>query len=198
MNMEKGTILRVIKPLYSILEAGNHWFHIYQPYYIEKLDIRQSIFDPCLLHATGSDIGLVRLQTDNTLILASTTFAEREDIKLKEARFVSKERERLTELYPLKFNSSNIILEGNALVLTQERQCANIQLVTYYTKDLEGTRGKIRRSVLLTDQYIAQRARGAYVATVSQLEAAFDLSFAAQVTGNPNEADIRRLNKRLQ
>ena len=28
------------------------------------------------------------------------------------------------------------------------------------------------------DQYIAQRARGAYIATVCQPEAAFDLSFA--------------------
>jgi hypothetical protein len=198
MNMEKGTILRVIKPLYGVPEAGNHWFHTYQPYHIEKLDIRQSTFDPCLLHATGSDIGLVRLQTDDTLILASTTFAEREDMKLKEAGFALKERERLTESHPLKFNGGNITLEGNALVLTQERQCANIQLVMHYTKDLEGTRGKIRRSVLPTDQYVAQRARGAYVATVSQPEAAFDLSFAAQVTGNPNEADVRRLNKRLQ
>jgi hypothetical protein len=42
-------------------------------------------------------------------------------MKLKEAGFVLKERERLTELYLLKFNGSNIILEGNALVLTQER-----------------------------------------------------------------------------
>jgi hypothetical protein len=126
INIEKGTILRVIKPLYSVPEAGNHWFYTYQPYYIEKLDIRQSIFDPCLLHATGSDIRLVGLQTNNTLILASTTFTEREDIKLKEAGFVLKERERLTESHPLKFNSSNITLEGNTLVLTQERQCTNI------------------------------------------------------------------------
>ena len=47
------------------------------------------------------------------------------------------------------------------------------------------------------DQYIAQRARGAYIATVSQPEAAFDLSFTAQVV-NPKENDAKALNKRLQ
>jgi hypothetical protein len=43
---------------------------------------------------------------------------------------------------------------------------------------------------------VAQRARGAYIATVSQLEATFYLSDAAQVI-NP-KVDVKRLNKRLQ
>ncbi len=46
------------------------------------------------------------------------------------------------------------------------------------------------------DQYVAQRARGAYVATVSQPESAFGLSFAARVV-NPKEEDAKLLNKRL-
>ena len=47
------------------------------------------------------------------------------------------------------------------------------------------------------DQYVAQRARGAYILTVCQPEAAFDLSFAAQVT-NPQEENIKLLNRRIQ
>ena len=47
------------------------------------------------------------------------------------------------------------------------------------------------------DQYVAQCARGAYIATVSQPEAAFDLSFAAQVI-NLKEEHAEQLNKRLQ
>ena len=198
MNLEQGTILRVVKPLYGVPEAGNHWYHTYQPHHIEKLKMKPSTFDPCLLYATSGEIGLVGLQTDDTLILASTAFAEVEDMKLKEAGFASKERERLTTKHPLKFNGGHIQLEGDTtLVLTQERQCANIQLVGQHTKDLEGTRGKVRPSVSPQDQYIAQRARGAYVATVSQPEAAFDLSAAAQTT-EPTNVDVKRLNKRLQ
>ena len=35
----KDSILKVIKPLYGIPEAGNHWFKTYHLHYIEKLQI---------------------------------------------------------------------------------------------------------------------------------------------------------------
>lgn len=63
--------------------------------------------------------------------------------------------------------------------------------------DLTSSRGQVRTAVTPKDQYIAQRARGAYIATVSQPEAAFDLSFAAQVV-NPKENDAKTLNKHLK
>ena len=47
------------------------------------------------------------------------------------------------------------------------------------------------------DQYVAQRARGAYIASVCQPEAAYDLSVAAQAV-EPTEKDVSALNKRLQ
>ncbi|KAI1007326.1 hypothetical protein K3495_g907 [Podosphaera aphanis] len=46
-------------------------------------------------------------------------------------------------------------------------------------------------------QYISQRALGAYVATVCQPEASFDLSRAAQIT-NPSINGAATLNKRLK
>jgi hypothetical protein len=64
-------------------------------------------------------------------------------------------------------------------------------------KDLTDSRGQVRKSASPKDQYIAQRARGAYIATVCQPEAAYDLSFAAQIV-NPKETDIKNLNKRIQ
>jgi hypothetical protein len=42
---------------------------------------------------------------------------------------------------------------------------------------------------------MAQRAPGAYIATVSQPERAFGFSFAAQVSGKPIEEQIDFLNK---
>ena len=44
---------------------------------------------------------------------------------------------------------------------------------------------------------MAQRARGAYIATVCQPEAVFDLSFVAQVI-DLEPANIKLLNKRVQ
>lgn len=74
--------------------------------------------------------------------------------------------------------------------------CKNLQLVATYATDLASVRGAIRMAVTPKDQYVAQCARGAYIATVSQPEAAFDLSFAAQVI-NLKEEHAEQLNKRL-
>jgi hypothetical protein len=40
------------------------------------------------------------------------------------------------------------------------------------------------------DQYITQSARGAYIASVCQSEASFNLSFTAQMI-NPSERDVK-------
>ena len=87
--------------------------------------------------------------------------------------------------------------DNSSIRLTQERQCQNLRLVTTQSIDLTSSRGEIRKAVTPTDQYVAQRARGAYIATVCQPEAAFDLSFAAQVT-DPQNDNIKQLNKRIQ
>ena len=65
------------------------------------------------------------------------------------------------------------------------------------TIDLKSLRGEVHQAVTLKNQYIMQRVRGAYIATVCQLEAAFDLSFAAQVV-NLKEEHTKQLNRRLQ
>jgi len=59
------------------------------------------------------------------------------------------------------------------------------------------SRGQVRTSLSTKDQYAAQRARGAYIASTCQPEASFDLSFAAQVT-SPEKSDVTALNKRIQ
>jgi hypothetical protein len=59
------------------------------------------------------------------------------------------------------------------------------------------SRGTVRTALTPKDQYVAQRARGAYIASVCQPEASFDLSYAAQVN-NPTENDAKALNKRIQ
>ena len=55
----------------------------------------------------------------------------------------------------------------------------------------------IRKSISFENQYVTQRARDVYIATLSQSKAAFDLSFAAQVI-SPKQEDAKRLNKRIQ
>jgi hypothetical protein len=144
---------------------------------------------------SNKPFGIVGLQTDDTLFLADKTFADTEENELHKAKFMAKERERLTVATPLKFNGAAIQLVTDGITLTQEQQCANLSTITTKIVTSTGTRGTAQ-ALSPKEQYIAQRARGAYVASVCQPEASFDLSFAAQVI-NPTEEDAKTLNKRL-
>src|SRR6266536_3680221 len=158
----------------------------------------QSTYDPCLLHTSTNRFGLIKLQTDDTLFLADLEFAHNEETELQKAKFLAKDREKLTTEHLIKFNSGQINLQKDNLIrLTQERQAQNLRLISTHNIDLTSSRGETRKSVSPKDQYVAQRARGAYIATVCQPEAAFDLSFMAQVT-DLEPANIKLLNKRVQ
>ena len=137
----------------------------------------QSTYDPCLLQS-NKPFGIVGLQTNDTLFLADKTFVEAEQNELRKAKFMAKECEQLTVDTPLKFNGGLIQLVSDGITLTQERQCKNLSPISTKLATSTGLRGATR-TLTLKDQYIAQRARGAYIALVCQPEASFDLSFAA-------------------
>jgi hypothetical protein len=107
LGLGNNTVLKVVKPLYGVPEAGNYWFKTYYSHYINQLYIEQSTYDPCLLQS-NTPFTIIGLQTDDTLFLADNTFAEAEETKLKRAGFVAKEREQLTVNTPLKFNGGLI------------------------------------------------------------------------------------------
>jgi hypothetical protein len=195
----RSSILKVIRPLYGIPEAGNHWFRTYHRHHTDRLNMKTSSFDPCLLHCTEPDngFGIIGMQTDDTLLLADNLFATREQSEIENAAIVCKPREELTYERPLKFNGGLISESAQGVTLTQERTCALIRTVQEHNADTTSSRGKIRKNVTPAEQYIAQRALGAYIASVCQPEASFDLSFAAQAV-NPTKEDIKALNKRLQ
>jgi hypothetical protein len=211
LNLSDDAILRVIKPLYGVPEAGAHWFNTYHDHHKKNLNMTESTYDPCLLFTNQSVFGLVGMQTDDTLMLGDDRFAELEESELEKAKLMSKKREMLTTSTPIKFNGGVISLtksestskdsyslDSYSLSLTQPKQFDQIRLVNISAPiDLTGSRGQIRKMVTPKDQYVAQRARGAYIATMTQPEASFDLSLAAQVT-NPKEEDAKRLNRRLQ
>jgi hypothetical protein len=128
------------------------------------------------LYTNEDGFGVVGLQTDDTLFLADKSFAEAEESKLHKANFLAKDREQLTSSTPIKFNNGQIELQDNSILLTQERQCQNLKLVALKAINLTSSKGEVRQAVTPKDQYVAQRARGAYIATVCQPKAAFDLS----------------------
>ena len=162
--------------------------------------MQQSIYDPCLLYTNnkGKGFGVVNLQIDDTLILKNEKFANVENFHFRKAKLLAKNRNQFTFQHSIKFNGAHIKQENSHfLYLNQKRLCKNLRLITSQPNDLTSARDVIRKSVSFENQYVAQRTRGVYIATLNQLEATFDLSFAAQVI-NPQKNDAKRLNKRIQ
>ena len=183
MNVPEGYLLRVCRPLYGIPEAGTHWFHTYHKHHTTALAMTSSTFDPCLLFTDSSDgFGMVGLQTDDSLMAGDDSFYSKEESALKAAKFLAKPRETLMADHRLNFNGYVLTLD-NGITITQDRQIDKI------------TPLRLDEPVSKAD-FIAQRARGAYIASVCQPQASFALSFSAQTT-EPGLDHVKVLNKCL-
>jgi hypothetical protein len=181
-----GTVMHVVKPLYGIAEAGTHWWATYHSHHIKKLQMVTSSYDPCLLISSSEngEFAMIGMQTDDTIGLTTLAFSRREDEKLAEAAFKAKPKEALEEGKPLVFNGGIVSMEGGNLVLRQKGQAKRLEVVD-------------SKSDTAKQQYVEQRARGAYIASICQPEACFDLSSAAQHQ-DPDKEDTRALNKRIK
>ncbi|KAI1001842.1 hypothetical protein K3495_g6358 [Podosphaera aphanis] len=113
LGLEENALLKVVKLLYGVPEAGNHWFRTFHNHHTKEIFMTQSTFDSCLLycHKPGL-LGIIGLQTDDTLFLANDCFTNDEQTKLKEAQFPAKEHEKLTADHQLGFNGCIITLNS--------------------------------------------------------------------------------------
>ncbi len=133
-------------------------------------------------------------------MLENETFADLEEKELEKAKLMFKTREKLIIISSIKFNDELFYLAENDNIssLNQSKQFDYFRLITISKSiDLIESREQIRKSIISKDQYVAQRARSAYIATMTQLEASFDFSVPAQII-NSKKKDVKRLNQLLQ
>ena len=90
----------------------------------------------------------------------------------------------MTPDLPLVFNGCVLTQTDRTISLRQKEQGKKIKLIDINASDFK-------------QGYIEQRARGTYIASICQPEAAFDLSIAAQHQELMKD-DITTLNKRLK
>ena len=115
-----------------------------------------SLYNLCLLITNkGPNLfSITELQTDNTLSVVTLDFVQQEEDKLQKARFRAKPKTVLLHDNPIKFNGGKIkLVKDNTIVLTQKGQAKNLCTIDLDDLDAE-------------QQYVAQRAWGAYVALV--------------------------------
>jgi hypothetical protein len=129
MSIFNDCILKVIKSLYDVSKADNHWFKTYHDHYIDKLDMTQFTYDSCLLYIIDRIcIEIVSMQTNDTFILADQSFAVVEKEAVHSAKIMTKTREQLTFENSLKFNDTIIerIDSNDAIYFRQETHIQDI------------------------------------------------------------------------
>ncbi len=158
----------------------------------------QFTYDSCLLYIIDHIcMSIVSMQTDDILILADQSFVVVEKEAVHSAKIMTKTREQLTFENSLKFNDIRIErINSHAIYFRQETHIQDIQLIQSTDTIITGAQGKMRTKLTSREQYVTQRTREAYLASICQSKASFDLSRAAQSIEYSSD-DITSLNKRL-
>ena len=155
-------VIKVMKPLYGISEANNHWFATYHTYHKDKLGMTESTYDTYFLYNSGS-FRIVEMQTDDILILINNDFASIEENVIKSANIMTKNRKYLTSANSLKLNSAQIKL---GIILTKRSHVRGIFLVTGYVLDSTSSKRITRKNLLPKNQYLAPKAKSIYTASM--------------------------------
>jgi hypothetical protein len=175
----------------------------------------QSTYDLCLLHTNmkidtssilqislqndhlHTDMSIVDMQIDDTLILIDLNFATAKKKAIIDVKIMIKSRDHLESNSSLKFNDTIIERQKNDIYFRQISQSDHLQLIQIVDIAITSSKDKIRLALISKKQYVTQRARSAYVASICQSKTSFDLSFAVQSIEVSSE-NITTLNKRLQ
>lgn len=117
--------------------------------------MKTSTYDPCfLITDTDESFGIVGMQVDDTLLLADEKFAQLEELQLKEAKLMAKEKESLSVDTPIVFNGCIMkLLPNGSIQICQKEQGKKIQLIDFNTPNYKS-------------DYREQRARGAYIGSI--------------------------------
>lgn len=185
-GLSDDMLLLVKQPLYGVPEAGLFWFHTYHEHHTSELGLCPSSHDLCLLYtpkaitrdASSSPAAMTCLQTDDTLSLANESFCDLENVK--SVRFKSKPSCKLAEGSPLKFNGMILERQNNGIKVTAA--VSSRKLLSHISTD-----------DVSKDEYVSQRARGAFIAGVCRPDLSFGFAFAAQVK-IPDAKAARALN----
>jgi recombination DNA repair RAD52 pathway protein len=144
-----------------------------------------------------TDMSIVDMQTNDILILVDSNFAAAEEKAIINVKIMTKSRNHFDSNSSLKFNDTIIERQVNDIYLRQISQSDHLQLIQNVDIAIISSRDKVRLALIPKEQYVTQRARSAYVASICQSKASFDLSLAAQSIEVSSE-NITTLNKRLQ
>ena len=83
LGLQEGQLLKIVWPLYGLLEVGTYWVNIYLVYYKDQLNIHYLAFNTCLLtNIEEKATSFIAVQVDNILIATNEQFLVKKAIEL--------------------------------------------------------------------------------------------------------------------
>jgi hypothetical protein len=161
-----------------------------------KIDTSSDLQTDLKNDSLRTDMSIIDMQTNNILILIDSNFAAAEEKAIVNAKIMTKSRDHLNSISSLKFNDTIIKRQENDIYLSQISSLDHCQLIKIADFIIINFRNKIKLALISKEQYVTQQARNAYVVSICQSKASFDLSLAAQSIEILLK-NIAILNKRL-
>ncbi|CDF37987.1 unnamed protein product [Chondrus crispus] len=120
MNLGADVVLCVLKPLYGVPESRLHWFVTYWTHHRERLSMKSTTGDPCLLYRSGDmhAEGVTALQVDDSFGHGTVEFLKDEERESK--RIKCKPRKILKIGETTSFNGCQITVERNRVHLLRQ------------------------------------------------------------------------------
>ena len=121
MNLPSGKVLKALKVLYGMPEAGLHWFLTFESHHTKKLDMYQATADKCLFFKKDDAEpvpNVVIVQVDDALGAGSEDFLQLEDEE--SANFITKPRRTFEDGSKYLFNGFWLEKEGDGFFMHQE------------------------------------------------------------------------------
>ncbi len=113
-------------------------------------------------------------------MLIDLKFADAKEKAIVEVKIMTKSRKMLDLKISIKFNDTIIARFENEIYLNQIIQIDHLQQIKKINADTISSRDVIRLDLISKKQYVTQRIRDTYLASICQLETFYDLFVVAQ------------------
>ena len=122
--------------------------------------MKESTYDFCLLYSHQS-FDIVKMQTDDILMLATDDFANKKEKAVKSAKILIKDRNCFIFINSIKFNDMKIQLHFNInnfifyIILFQKTYINEIALIQKNETSFTNNRDLVRKNLNTKNQYVA-------------------------------------------
>ena len=175
----KFFFVRVLLPLYGLVESGTHWYTTFASTLTSELALRPAALDPCVLYQPDGMIGLV---VDDSIFAGSQNFLDRQ------RRVMSQFETSGQKEAPYKFNGTTFEVYGTTLILHQKPYIL--------AKFRKSAIDLARKNQTVLDAYRMLRGQLMWLATSTRPDLLFTVAAASRVTA-PTVRDLRALGSKL-